>query len=364
MPVHQSKSPRCPTFAQQNQPSVTLQQRLDLLAELGHYLLSGGDDDLDQAIRQSYHENKWFTEKNTRKALTSIASEFLDHDKLAIWTAKYPISASDFPTKTIGLIMAGNIPLVGFHDWLCVFVAGHRAKVKLSDKDRLLLPLLVKKMGEWAHESWAYTEFVGEGTYLSGFDAVIATGSNNTARYFEQYFGKYPHIIRRNRHAVAVLNGLETPDDLRALGEDIFTYFGLGCRNVSKLYVPHGYQFEGLLEALHEYREMIHHDKYKNNFDYNFTLFILNNIPHQNNGCLLLTENPSLQARIASVHYEYYDDLVEINAKISAQQNDIQCVVGKTKVDSFPVLPFGQSQKPALSDYADGVDVMTFLTAP
>ncbi|MDO8368442.1 MAG: acyl-CoA reductase [Saprospiraceae bacterium] len=341
---------------------MTLQQRIDLLAELGHFLRSGGDEELDQAIEQSYLENKWFTEENTRKALTAIANEFLDKEKLEAWASQYPISTSDFPEKTVALIMAGNIPLVGFHDWLCVFVAGHRAKVKLSDKDKRLLPLLIKKMGEWSHESWAYTEFLGEGERLTGFDMVIATGSNNTARYFEQYFGKYPHIIRRNRNAVAVLSGMETPEELQALGQDIFSYFGLGCRNVSKIYVPHGYHFDTLLEALHEYREMINHDKYKNNFDYNFTLYIMNGIPHKNNGCLLLKEDTSLQARIASVHYEYYDELQDLDALLAEKRDEIQCVVGKIKVNGFTVLPFGESQKPTLNDYPDGVDVMKFLT--
>ena len=216
-------------------------------------------------------------------------------------------------------------------------------------------------MGSWVHESWAYTEFLSEGELLTGFDTVIATGSNNTARYFEQYFGKYPNIIRRNRNAVAVLNGLETPEELHALGQDIFSYFGLGCRNVSKIYVPHGYQFDVLLEALHEYREIIHHDKYKNNFDYNFTLLIMNGKPHLNNGCLLLKEDPSLQARIASVHYEYYDELHHLDALLAEKRNEIQCVVGKINIQGFDVLPFGKSQEPTLNDYPDGVDVMQFL---
>ena len=371
---------------------MTLQQRIDLLAELGHFLRSGGDDELDQAIQQSYLENKWFTEENTRKALNAIAKEFLDKAKLEVWVAQYrhwslghsgslsptpndptpndptpndPMTndpmTNDPTPNTVALIMAGNIPLVGFHDWLCVFVAGHRAKVKLSDKDKRLLPLLVKKMGEWAHESWAYTEFLSEGERLTDFDMVIATGSNNTARYFEQYFGKYPHIIRRNRNAVAVLSGMETAEELHALGQDIFSYFGLGCRNVSKIYVPHGYQFDTLLEALHEYREMINHDKYKNNFDYNFTLYIMNGVPHKNNGCLLMKEDHSLQARIASVHYEYYDELQDLDALLASKRDEIQCVVGKIKVNGFTVLPFGESQKPTLNDYPDRVDVMRFL---
>lgn len=344
-----------------NTPALTLHERLDLLAELGHYLRSGGDAESDAAIQKAYLENRWFTEENTRHALNTIAMAFLDREKLAEWAAQYPISTAPHPDKTIGLIMAGNIPLVGFHDWLCVFVAGQRAKVKLSDKDKRLLPLLVKKMGEWAHESWEYTEFVPENEPLKDFDAVIATGSNNTARYFGQYFGKYPHIIRRNRNAVAVLDGLETMADLYALGRDIFTYFGLGCRNVSKLYVPHGYHFDTLLEALHEYREIIHHDKYKNNFDYNLTLFILNNIPYKNNGCLLLREDAALSSRIASVHYEYYDNLFDIDRLLAEKRDEIQCVVSRVQLRDFIALPFGKSQEPGLDDYADGVDVMAFL---
>jgi hypothetical protein len=342
---------------------LKLQERLDLLAELGHYLRSGGDEELDAAVQQSHAENQWFTEQNTRSALKAIAEQFLDAGKLSAWAAQYPMADPGYPEKTVAIIMAGNIPLVGFQDWLCVFVAGQQAKVKLSDKDKRLLPLLVKKMGEWRKDSWAYTEFLSEGDLLKGFDAVIATGSNNTARYFEQYFGKYPHIIRRNRNSVAILDGSETIPELYALGRDIFTYFGLGCRNVSKLYVPHGYQFDTLLEALHEYREIVLHNKYKNNFDYNFTLLILNNIPHQNNGCILITENSSLQARIATLHYEYYDNRDELNELLVAKQNDIQCIVGKTAVPQLQVLAFGQTQEPALGDYADGVDVMQFLSA-
>ncbi len=350
---------------------MTLEKRIALLAELGHYLQSGGDEALDNVIQLSFQENKWFTEENVRHALKSIAEQFLDAQKLQEWLntnswwSSNPNPARDLMplSKTIGIVMAGNLPLVGFQDWMCVFLMGYRARVKLSDKDKRLLPFLVSKMGEWEHESWACTEFVSDGEFLKGFDAVIATGSNNTARYFEQYFGKYPHIIRKNRNSVAVLNGLESREALMALGRDIFMYFGLGCRNVSKLYVPHGYQFDFLLETLHEYREIVNHDKYKNNFDYNFTLLILNKVPHLNNGCLLLTENASLRARIASVHYEYYDDVAELDEMLAARREEIQCVVGNTQITGFSVIPFGQSQEPGLSDYPDGVDIMQFLAS-
>lgn len=333
-----------------------------MLGQLGDYLREAPDAALEQAINRAYVENRWFTTENTSRALSAIAQTLLDRQKLQAWAATYSIDPHPHPRKTVGLVMAGNIPLVGFHDWLCAFVSGCRAQVKLSDKDKVLLPFLVGRVGEWAYEAWEYTEFLPENGRLHGFDAVVATGSNNTARYFEQYFGKSPHIIRRNRNSVAVLTGTESAAELYALGDDIFSYFGLGCRNVSKLYVPHGYQFDTLLETLHEYRDIIHHDKYKNNFDYNLTLFILNNMPYHNNGCLLLREEPSLQSRIASVHYEYYGDLDELDELLARRRDEIQCVVGKVQVRGFSPLPFGQTQAPELSDYADGVDVMTFLT--
>ncbi len=345
---------------------MTLDERLDLLAELGHYLRQPADAELETVVHQAYMENRWFTPDNTHAALKAIAQTMLDRKALTEWAARYHVSTLPHPSHTIGLVMAGNIPLVGFHDWLCVFVAGQRAKIKLSEKDKRLLPFLVKKMGEWAFESWEYTEFLGEHDRLGSFDAVIATGSNNTARYFEQYFGRHPHIIRGHRNAVAVLDGTETAADLYALGRDIFAYFGLGCRNVSKLYVPEGYDFNLLLEALHEYREIIQHDKYKNNFDYNFTLYILNRIPYLGNGCLLLREDPALTSRIASAHYEYYANVDALKVLLEQQQDQIQCVAARAQFPDLAAslrrVPFGGTQSPKLDDYPDGVDVMAWLS--
>jgi hypothetical protein len=341
--------------------TLKIQKRIDLLVQLGQYIKDGGDAELDLVIRKSTAENPWFTEENVQFALQSICSSMLQESDLSAWIAQYTLPESDFPEKSIGLVMAGNLPLVGFHDWLCVFVAGMRAQVKLSEKDQHLLPFLVKKMAEWDFEAWAYTEFLKPDERLHGFDAVIATGSNNTARYFEQYFGKYPHIIRHNRNGIAILDGQETAEDLHALGIDIFAYFGLGCRNVSKLYVPENYNFEPLLEALHAYNALALHNKYINNFDYNFTLYVLNNMPYMNNGCLLLREDPSLQSRIASVHYEYYTDLNSLNAHLASLKDQIQCIVGKVVLPDHTVLVFGKSQAPSLTDYPDGADVMAFL---
>ncbi len=342
---------------------MTQRERIELLAELGRYLSEPANAELEAVVQQAYIANRWFTPDNIRCALRAIAETFLQEERLSEWAGRYAFAHSAHPPKSVGIVMAGNIPLVGFHDWLCVFVAGYRALVKMSEKDRVLLPFLVKKLGEWVFDSWEYTVFLDEYERLRNFDAVIATGSNNTARYFEQYFGRYPHIIRRHRNSVAVLTGYESDDELRALGRDIFTYFGLGCRSVSKLYVPYGYRFDHLLDILAEHRDLILHDKYKNNYDYNLALFLLNDIAHYNNGCILLREESSLQSRIASLHYEYYDNLFDLDELLSRVREGIQCVVSKVQLRDFRSLPFGKSQEPALDDYADGVDTMAFLAA-
>lgn len=342
---------------------MTLKERIALLVELGDYLLHWDDEPEAQALaHRAFLENKWFTTDNISAAVRSIATRMLTREALEQWVSRYHIPDRLHPELNIGIVMAGNIPLVGFHDWLCVFISGQRAKVKLSEKDKLLLPFLVNLMGKWQHESLEYTFFTAENEPLRDFDAVIATGSNNTARYFEQYFAKYPHIIRRNRNAVAILDGSETTADFLALGHDIFSYFGLGCRNVSKLYVPQGYHFDALLETLHEYRELANHDKYRNNFDYNTTLWLLNNQPYLNNGCLILKEDAALASRIASVHYEYYQDADALARDLLQRSEEIQCVVGRLQLPGISTVFFGQSQSPALSDYPDGVDVMAWLS--
>ena len=254
--------------------------------------------------------------------------------------------------------MAGNLPLVGFHDLLCVFITGHRAQVKLSEKDPYLLPHLLNLLGAIDAEAAQSIQLVDK---LRGFDAVIATGSDNSARYFEAYFGKYPHIIRRNRNGLAALHGDELEEDLHLLGKDIFTYFGLGCRNVSKIYVPRDYPFEPLLKALHEYRDIILNHKYKHNFDYQYALLVLNKEPFRNTGSLILREDASTASPVATLHYSYYADVQDLEQDLDARQEGIQCLVAPQGWLSRPVLPFGQTQHPELWDYADGVDTMSFL---
>lgn len=338
---------------------MNAQERIAALAALGERL-SQPDEYLDALMHRTRYNNAWFTIENQQLALGAIVEHFLQKDKLEKWAADYQLLPQG-PGKTVGMVMAGNIPLVGFHDLLCTFAAGHRAQIKLSEKDPYLLPYLLKLLKEIAPASEPYFEIVEK---LNDFEAVIATGSNNTARYFEAYFGKYPHIIRKNRNAVAVLTGKETPEELIALGTDIFRFFGLGCRNVSKLFLPKDYDFNPLLETLHEYRDLVLHDKYKNNFDYNLALVMLNRTPYYNNGCIILQENPQTASRIAMVHYEYYDSEKEVGEKIVAAREEIQCVVGSAERMNLPGVswvPFGKTQEPDLADYPDGIDVMRFL---
>lgn len=336
---------------------MKLKERIDLLVQLGEHL-SGKDEYLEALMHRTYHNNKWFVIENIQKSLNAICTAFLDRTKLEAWVKHYYID-DNVLSKTIGVVMAGNIPLVGFHDFLCIFIVGHKAQLKLSDKDKYLFPYLLKLMTQFNPAFAAYAEIVEQ---LKDFDAVIATGSNNSARYFDAYFGKYPHIIRKNRNAIGVLDGTETEADILALGQDIFQYFGLGCRNVSKIYVPKDYDFTSLLETLHEgHKKIVLHSKYKNNFDYNYALYMLNSSKYLSNGCLILTENKAIQSRIAGLHYEYYDEKATLEATLANHVDEIQCIVSKQPLTNFDVIPLGNAQKPSLMDYADGVDSIRFL---
>jgi len=337
--------------------SMKLKERIKVLTQLGEHLRREDDEYLQAVMHRTEYNNGWFTIKNQQLAVRAIANDMLDKEKLEQWLKAYSIPEQTTP-QTVGLVMAGNIPLVGFHDLLCVFAAGHKSMIKLSDKDRFLLPYLLKLLARFDPRAEAYFELVDK---MKGYDAVIATGSNNSARYFEAYFGKYPNIIRRNRNAIAVLDGQESPEELQALGRDIFQYFGLGCRNVAKIYVPKGYAFDPLLEALHEYREMVLNSKYKNNFDYNYALFVMNKSEYKANGCIILTENPSLQSHIAGLHYEFYDNLEGVTKEVEEREAEIQCIIAREELLSIKTFPFGQAQSPKLWDYADGVDTMEFL---
>lgn len=313
-------------------------------------------DDFRNLIENQKHHNGWFTESEVCFAVQSWANA-LTQENLDQWLSKYDIPQKE--PKTIGLILAGNIPLVGFHDFLSVLVSGHKALVKTSSNDKHLLPFLAEYLIKVNPELQNQIEFTDE--RLQGFDAVIATGSNNTARYFEYYFKDKPSIIRKNRNSVALLTGEETQEDLIGLGKDIFTYFGLGCRNVSKLFVPKGYDFEKFFGAMYEYREIINNQKYINNYDYNKAVFLMSNFLVLDNGFLVLKEDTSYASPISSVFYEYYSDLEDIKKRLDQDKELIQCVVSNHLTENS--VAFGQTQLPKLWDYADNVDTISFLNS-
>jgi hypothetical protein len=331
---------------------MNLQYRIELLNNLGEYILPD-DDSWQGAKEKAGHENGWFIPEFVELAIQNIAHSFLQKDKLESWVNSYKIPDTDpgFIPQTTGIIMAGNIPLVGFHDLLCVFISGHKANIKTSSKDRVLLNHLTEKWIETEPELKNYIQF---SEMLKGCDAYIATGSNNSSRYFEYYFKKYPHIIRKNKTSVAVLTGMETKEELENLSDDVYWYFGLGCRNVTKIYVPESYDFIPLLGAFKKYNYLAEHHKYKNNYDYNLALHILNKKFYMTNDSILLIEDPSVFSPISQLNYEFYTDKEKLYNSLS-ENNDLQCIV------SNDFIPFGKSQTPTLNDYADGMDTLQFL---
>lgn len=329
---------------------MILQERIILLGRLGQYMLEAFEE-WQEVKDRAYRENQWFIPEFVDRSVENIARQFLNPSFLQNWAAAYQVPDRQAHPKNVGVVMAGNIPLVGFHDFLCVFVSGHIATLKTSSKDEVLIKHLVKKLYEWDP---AVQDEVSFAERLTGCDAYIATGSNNSGRYFDYYFGKYPHIIRRNRTSVAILDGSETTEELAALADDIQLYFGLGCRNITQLYVPQGYDFIPLLDALRKYEHFMDFHKYKHNFDYHLALLIMGNKYYMNNDTVVMTENVSPFSPVSQLHYQYYQNPAELTGLLQGNP-DIQCVVGHGQI------PFGQAQRPGLTDYADGVDTMAFL---
>lgn len=305
--------------------------------------------ELEFNVKRQFVLNGWFTEESVRKSLLSWG-HLLTEDNLNTWLANYQF---DSKSKRIGLIMAGNIPLVGFHDFLCVVLSGNKAIVKLSSDDKTLLPAIIKILNLF-NPDFSSLYSISEGK-LGEIDAMIATGSNNSLNYFEQYFGKYPHIFRKNRTSIAVLDGTETPEQLELIGEDIFTYFGLGCRNISQIFLPKEMDLNTFIGSLVPFAEVVNHHKYANNYDYNKAIHLMNLKEILDNGFLLFKESKELFSPLAMLFYWKYEDSAEIEEFISENKENIQAIIGNK------YLPFGQAQKPSLTDYADGVDVMEWL---
>ena len=329
------------------------QQNINNLVRLGELLSK--TEQFNDIFEKAEQQNSWFTRANVIFAFKSW-SDALSENNVKQWLSQYQLPQTT-SSKKILIIMAGNLPLVGLHDLLCVLVTGHKAIVKLSSNDCVLLPYLITQMKTFAPEWTEAVTFTDD--KVTEYDAVIATGSDNTARYFEYYFGKKPHIIRKNRHSVAVLTGKETPEELFALGKDIFLYYGLGCRSISKLFVPKGYDFNLLFQAIYPYKDIIQEQKYANNYDYNKAVYLMSLFQLLENGFLLLKEDEHYGSPIATLFYEYYTNVDSLKEKLTTDAEKIQCVVAHNFTTEE--VAFGETQTPQLWDYADGVDTLNFL---
>lgn len=306
-------------------------------------------DRMENAILGAKAHNGWFSKESVKESFKAIG-ESLSEDKLSSWLENYPVVQSP---KSVGLILAGNIPLVGFHDILSTVFSGNKARIKLSSDDKILIPMLLEIVVTLQPELKSQIDIVEK---LNDAEAVIATGSDNTARYFEKYFGHLPCVIRKNRTSVAVINGTETHEELKELGKDIFTYYGMGCRNVSHLLLPKGYNLDNIFGAIVGYGEVINHHKYCNNYDYYKAIYLMNQEKIIENGFVLTREIKDLFAPVAVLHYHFYESEEEMKSYLEEHEEKIQAIVGKDYI------PFGAAQTPALDDYADGVDTMEFLS--
>lgn len=332
-----------------------LEERISALAKLGDRIGALSDEEFDKLYRRIENNNSWFTNDNVKEAFSALRT-FLDKQALQEWVKPYGLEEVS-ERKDIGLMLAGNIPAVGFHDLLSVLISGHKASVKLSSTDSESIKWLVDEL---LSIEPGFSDQVSFEEMLKNKDAYIATGSDNSSRYFDYYFGKYPHIIRKNRTSVAVLNGDESEEDFKELGKDVFQYFGLGCRNVSKLFIPDKSVLQDFLNAIESFNPVANHHKYRNNYDYNKSIYLVNKEDHLDNGFLLLRESEELVSPISVLYFQEYFDADTLTEELSKIDEKTQCIVSKEAwyPGSFP---FGQAQCPALSDYADGVDTLSFL---
>lgn len=351
---------------------MQLQERINAFVKLGDFLRQFSSEVTKKAdnvehngfffegfkhqLKLAKEHNGWFTEENIKFALKSW-SDALNFSNLNTWLEPYAIN--NISPKEVAIIMAGNIPLVGFHDFLSVLISGHSVLVKQSSNDKHLLPYLTKYLEHVEPQFKGVIKFTEE--KLKNFDAVIATGSNNTARYFEYYFKNKPSIIRNNRNSVAVLTGKETSAELKNLSEDVFRYYGLGCRNVSKLFVPKGYKFDAFFEAIYHWHPIIEKAKYANNYDYNKAVYLMSEFDMLENGFFMIKEDESYASPIATLFFEYYNDLSELKETLEAKKEQIQCIVSNGFIKNE--IAFGATQKPQLWDYADDVDSIKFLSS-
>ncbi len=340
---------------------MNLAQKIKAFVQLGEALCDFSQDHIQALIQKAEVHNRWFSKENIKTALEGIRQHYLNKEKLEAWVAQYSsLQSPRHRFSKVGVVMAGNIPLVGFHDFLSVLMSGHHLMAKLSSQDEVLMQGVAALLLEIEPAFKPQINFIDR---LNDAEAYMATGSDNTARYFEFYFGNKPNIIRQNRHSLAIIQGNESPEELENLGDDIFSYFGLGCRNVAKVYLPEGYEPTQLYPHWEYWADRLRaHNKYSNNYDYHRAVLSLNQDPYFDNGFLLLHQHTGLSSPTANLYYEFYQDDIDLKMKLAPLKEKIQVIVSKD--GSYPEsIPFGKAQSPELWDYADGVDTMRFLLA-
>lgn len=329
-------------------------KRTNLFIELGRRLKNIDLVIYNEFIEQAFYKNPWFTAENIKLSFNGLI-RYLEEDKIRTWLKRYDFTKVN--PKNVGIVMAGNIPLVGVHDMICVLLSGNRLVAKLSSQDEILIPLIADELEKIDPEIKNYLKFVDK---LKEVDAVIATGSDNTSRYFHYYFSKIPNIIRKNRTSIAVLNGDEKPDELKLLGTDVFSYFGLGCRNVSKIFIPEGYDIKVLISSFENFNHLINHNKYNNNYSYQRSIFLVNMTKHLDSGFALYQQCENLVSPISIIYYDYYKDIDSLKNLLLPIKNKIQCIVSRPGLFDESV-KFGNAQNPEIWDYADNIDTMKFL---
>jgi hypothetical protein len=334
---------------------LTLSDRIEAFGALGLLLSSLGPEEKYELFRRANNQNSWFSENSMDSAVQGLA-RLLEAEKLITWLSAYQFPEIDQPKK-VGILMAGNIPGVGFHDLMCVLISGNIAVAKLSSADSYFSSWLIQKLIDIEPRLQNYIQIE---EMLKGMDAYIATGSDNSARYFNYYFGKYPSIIRSNRTSVAVLTGEESEETLESLGKDIFLYFGLGCRNVSKIFVKNEHQLQHFLDVMERFKDVALNHKYLNNYEYIKSIYLVNSEPHLDNGFLILRESKELVSPIGVLFYELYDTKEDLLKLLESQDAKIQCMVGDPK-ELAGATQFGEAQYPQPWDYADKVDTIHFL---
>ena len=336
---------------------MDLKERIEVLGKLGDRLLAG-DEYLDAVIHRTNFNNKWFSKENQQRRIKAIAENFLNREKLESWVKDYEISETVEKQK-IALIPADYEPLSLIYDIISVFVSGNISLVKLSKEELYLFPCLIKFLKEINPKTEEYFQAILK---LDGFDGVIAEIDDKSEKTFSTYFGKKPHLFRKKKNSIAILDGSESDAELLKLGNDIFMHFGRTSKNVSKIYLPHGYYLKHLLEVLHEFKSLVLNNKYKNNFDYNFSLYALNQIPFNINGCIILVEKKDINSRVGALNYEFYKDLNEVKVDIEKNKGEIENIVGKEGILPYKITPFGKSNLPDFSDFHGENDALKFLT--